>query len=114
MRACIRQALTKLDASIVEASDGAAAVQAFHQHRPDWVLMDVEMPAVDGLTATRQILEITPTARVMILTAFDSSALRNTARKAGACGYVLKSNLDALADLLGGERLIDNSSSHFF
>ena len=73
-----------------EAADGATAVRLTHEHRPDVVLMDVRMPGMDGVEATRQIREQTPESRVLILTMYDDDATVFTAMKAGAQGYLLK------------------------
>jgi len=62
-------------------------------HRPDWVLMDIDLPEVDGINATRQIVAAHPEARVVIVTSYDDAGLRETARSAGACEYVVKENL---------------------
>ena len=73
-----------------EAADGETAVRLTHEHRPDVVLMDVRMPGMDGVEATRQIREKTPESRVLILTMYDDDATVFTAMKAGAQGYLLK------------------------
>ena len=73
-----------------EASDGDKAVRLVHEHRPDVVLMDVRMPGMDGVEATRRIREQTPGCRVLILTMYDDDATVFTAMKAGAQGYLLK------------------------
>ncbi|MBN9609955.1 MAG: DNA-binding response regulator [Actinobacteria bacterium 69-20] len=74
-----------------EAADGAAAVQLAKQSRPDVVLMDIRMPGVDGVQATRRISE-DPTfaARVLILTTFDLDEYVYSALRAGASGFLLK------------------------
>jgi DNA-binding NarL/FixJ family response regulator len=64
-------------------------------------VMDVRMPGMDGLAATKQILRLYPSARVIMVTDYDDEALRNAAQQAGACAYVLKQNLLDLARLLG-------------
>ena len=69
-----------------EAADGEPAVRLTHEHRPDVVLMDVRMPGMDGVEATRQIREQTPESRVLILTMYDDDATVFTAMKAGAQG----------------------------
>ncbi|MCU0300525.1 MAG: response regulator transcription factor [Candidatus Nanopelagicales bacterium] len=73
-----------------EASDGAAAVREVQLSRPDAVLMDVQMPAMDGIQATRQIGACCPGVAVLILTMFDDDATVFTAMQAGARGYLLK------------------------
>jgi DNA-binding NarL/FixJ family response regulator len=73
-----------------EAADGETAVRLTHEHRPDVVLMDVRMPGMDGVEATRQIRLQTPESRVLILTMYDDDATVFTAMKAGAQGYLLK------------------------
>jgi CheY-like chemotaxis protein len=101
VRGLIKRALGKLGAEFVECRDGAEAVTAYTAERPDFVLMDLKMPVLDGITATRQIIAADPSARIIILTNHDHPSLREAAREAGACGYVLKENLLALRELLG-------------
>jgi DNA-binding NarL/FixJ family response regulator len=62
--------------------------------------MDIRMPRMDGLAATRQILGSHPLAKIVIVTDYDDDALREAAREAGACGYVLKLDLLELAPLI--------------
>lgn len=76
-----------------EGADGSDALRAYAQHRPDWVLMDIALPRMDGLAATRQIKARFPEARIVILTQDDETALRAAAAQAGACAYLLKENL---------------------
>ncbi|GIH15751.1 response regulator [Rugosimonospora africana] len=89
--------LAAADIDVVgNAADGAAAVAAVRQLRPDLVLMDVRMPEVDGLEATRRILATAPTTtggepvRVIILTTFDLDEYVYAALRAGASGFLLK------------------------
>ena len=79
-------------AVVGEAADGEAAVRAARRTRPDVVLMDVRMPGVDGLEATRRLLDGTPGAapRVVILTTFDLDEYVYAALQAGASGFLLK------------------------
>jgi DNA-binding NarL/FixJ family response regulator len=84
---------------VAEAADGAQAVTAARAHRPDVVLMDIRMPVMDGIEATRQILADTPPGdqrgggtptRIIILTTFDLDAYVYAALTAGASGFLLK------------------------
>lgn len=73
-----------------EAADGAEAVEKARELVPDVVLMDIVMPGLNGIAATRQIAEISPTTRVLILTSFGEDDKVFPALKAGATGYLLK------------------------
>lgn len=73
-----------------EASDGAQAIAAAHDLTPDVVLMDIQMPGLDGITATQRIVGTLPGTRVLILTSFDRSQLVFDALVAGASGFLLK------------------------
>jgi DNA-binding NarL/FixJ family response regulator len=84
-----------------EAGDGAEAVELVGRHRPDVVLMDVRMPGMDGVEATRLIGE---RARVLILTTYDLDSYAYAALRAGASGFLLKDTPPA--DLLAAIRLV--------
>src|SRR6056297_2556353 len=72
------------------ARDGTEAVALTLKHRPDLVLMDVRMPGMDGVEATRRIREQAPETRIVILTTFDDDEYVHYALKYGAVGYLLK------------------------
>jgi DNA-binding NarL/FixJ family response regulator len=74
-----------------EAGNGSEAVDAFRRLRPDITLMDLQMPAMDGIAATLAIRTEWPQARVVMLTTFPGDAQALRALKAGASGYLLKS-----------------------
>jgi DNA-binding NarL/FixJ family response regulator len=76
--------------------------------------MDIEMPIMDGVTATRCIIEADPSAQVIIVTNHDHPSLREAARDAGAVGYALKENLLAIRELIGERRrqMSPNNQSH--
>jgi DNA-binding NarL/FixJ family response regulator len=79
------------DLSVVgEAGDGIGAYELVRRHRPDVVLMDVRMPILDGIAATRRIVESGVPSRVLVLTTFDLDSYVYEALKAGASGFVLK------------------------
>ena len=99
-RYLLRRFLSGREIDFHECNDGAEAVAAYERYRPDWVLMDIEMPEMDGLTATMRILAVDPRARVVILTQHDDANWRDAAGKAGARDFVAKENLFVLREVL--------------
>jgi DNA-binding NarL/FixJ family response regulator len=92
MRAGLRAVLSSDETvSVVgEASDGRAAVDEVRRQQPDVVLMDVRMPTLDGITATRELLAASPAVKVVILTTFEQNDYIFGALSAGASGFLLK------------------------
>lgn len=107
--------VTEPDIEVVgQASDGAEAVQKAGEQLPDVVLMDVRMPRSSGIQACRQIKEIAPSAKIVILTMSDEEEDLFEAIRAGASGYLLKDiPLDEVAEAVravhGGQSLISPS-----
>lgn len=97
VRRLLRHAVSEIAQEVRECSDGTEALAAYAAYRPDVVLMDIRMPHLDGLAATRFIRQFDARARVVIVTDYDEEELRNAAREAGASGYALKQNLPDLA-----------------
>jgi DNA-binding NarL/FixJ family response regulator len=83
-----------------EASDGRAAVERARTLRPDLVLMDVRMPDLDGISATREVLAVSPEVKVVILTTFEEDDYIFGALNAGASGFLLKRTRPE--ELIGG------------
>ena len=99
---------------VAEASNGLEAVDKAARFDPTVVLMDIRMPELDGLEATRQILAADNSARVLILTTFDLDEYVYEALRAGASGFVLKDDppeqlLDAIRVVAGGDALLSPS-----
>jgi DNA-binding NarL/FixJ family response regulator len=87
------RALLKLEADIQIAAlleNGREAVVAAAEFRPDVIVMDVAMPMLNGLEATREIIQATPKARILLLSAHSDDAYINQAKALGASGYLLK------------------------
>jgi two-component system nitrate/nitrite response regulator NarL len=90
-RRLISDALRRGDVEVVaEARDGAEAIRLCLEHRPDVVVMDLMMPVVDGIAATREIVNSVPDQRVIVLTSSDEEDLGILALRAGAVGFLSK------------------------
>jgi DNA-binding NarL/FixJ family response regulator len=95
-----------------EAADGAAAVEEALRTHPDVVLMDVHMPRLDGIEATRRLLAAGSRARILVVTTFDLDQYVFRALKAGAAGFLLKATspgrlAEAVRTVAAGESLLD-------
>jgi DNA-binding NarL/FixJ family response regulator len=95
---------------IGEASDGREAEKA-QELKPDVVILDIGMPSLNGLEATRQILKTNPQARVLILTLHDSDQVVREVLNAGAKGFLLKS--DAARDLVAAVEALRRDKTYF-
>lgn len=104
MRRMIKSLVVDLADVIYECGDGTEALGLYQAHQPDWVLMDIQMEPVDGLTATRQIKAAFPHARVVMVTNFNDPQMREAARAAGAVEYIVKENLLDVRHILTGGR----------
>ena len=94
-----------------EAANGAEAVALARETRPDVVLMDVRMPVLDGIEATRRVVAEVPSARVVVLTTFDADEYVWEALRAGASGFLLKdvrpeALVEAIRVVAAGEALL--------
>jgi two-component system response regulator DesR len=117
-QALVRGALSALlglepDLEVVaEVGSGDAVVEAVREHRPDVVLLDVEMPGMDGIEATAAVRAAFPTVRVLIVTTFGRPGFLRRALQAGADGFVVKDTpaaqlADAVRRVHAGLRVVD-------
>jgi DNA-binding NarL/FixJ family response regulator len=96
------------------AEDGARAVELTEKHKPDIILMDLNMPGVNGIQATRMIRERFPSARILALTTYDADEWVFDAIRAGAAGYLLKDTpraglIKAVEGTMSGQTFVDPS-----
>jgi two-component system invasion response regulator UvrY len=96
---------------IAEASDGETAIKLSREHTPDIVLMDIRMPGVDGLEATRKIVRSLPDVRVIVLTAYLEESYAKRLLEAGAFGFISKDTpfdemIRAIRQVAHGERYL--------
>lgn len=94
-----------------QAIDGGDAVKQAIKLKPDVALMDIKMPNVDGIEATRQIIEAVPGVKVLVLTTFETDSQVIQALKAGASGYVLKDSsaaaiVSSIVAVMAGEKVM--------
>jgi len=102
---------------VAEASNGREAVDKAARFQPNVVLMDIRMPELDGLQASREILAADPDARILILTTFDLDEYIFEALSAGASGFVLKDDppeqlIAAIRTVAAGDALLSPSITH--
>ncbi|PZR35896.1 response regulator transcription factor [Caulobacter segnis] len=100
-----------------QAADGHDAVDQFQRLRPDVVLMDLQMPGMDGVQAIGAIRSIAPDARIIVLTTYAGDVRALSALRAGASGYLLKSSLrreliDTIRAVIGGQRYLHPEVAH--
>lgn len=96
---------------VAEAGDGREAVRQAEEQKPDVAIIDIAMPLLNGIEATRQIVKRSPATRVLILTMHADEAYVNQILQAGATGYLLKDSADV--DLLQAVSAVSKGKSFF-
>ena len=100
VRRMITSFIGDLVTEFVECDDGYEALATYAEHRPDLVLMDYQMTRMNGFQATRAIKKDFPDAYIVIVSQWDSAALREAAKDSGADAYINKKSLLPLRDLV--------------
>lgn len=90
IRMKLKKVLEELGLEVVEAANGAEAVQRFHEHNPALVLLDITMPEMDGLNALKSIMESDSSARVVMVSALGQESVVMQALQSGAKDFVVK------------------------
>ncbi len=104
-RRMIKRYLGDLTGEFCECEDGAGALAAYRAFMPDWVLMDWEMKQMDGLEATRSIINSFPKARILMVTQYCDKELSSATNEAGVCGFFPKDDLLDLRDFFKNQQL---------
>ena len=110
VRRMVRSMIGDIDSEIIECADGGSAIEAYEKFRPDFVLMDINMQPLDGLTAMRTILEKYPDARIVIVSQHQDARTRSTALAMGARAFVGKEDLMSVRQLV--EEAVRKPATH--
>ena len=102
MRELLRDLISPLTQSIVECGNGLECIARSSECQPDWIIMDLRMPRLDGLNAARAVRACWPASKVLLVTHFNSPAIAAEAQEAGVISCVSKDELYQLVDLMKG------------
>lgn len=111
IRSIIRDTVAEEGDEVFEYENGLQAVAAYGSVNPDWVLMDLLMDAMDGLTAAKRIRESFPDAQIIIVTNYDGVPFRTEAYALGAKAYVLKEDIATLPYLM--KNFFESNHEHY-
>ena len=100
VRRMIRKLIEDIDTQILECSNGGEAIEAYETNHPDFVLMDINMQPLNGLSAAKEILNRHPEARIIIVSQHQDTQTRETALAIGVSAFVGKDDLTPLRDLI--------------
>jgi len=100
IREVIKDTLSVIPCSFIECSNGRDAIDSYNRLLPDWVLMDVMMKPMSGITALSEIKKHHPDAKVIMVTNSVEEGVRDATLKAGAAAFIQKESLSLLPDLI--------------
>lgn len=100
IRKMVREMCSEYFETIYECSNGLEALNNYEISFPDFVLMDIKMPVMNGINALKEIMATHPDAKIIMITQFDDKEIENEAMNFGAYGFLLKENLTELEKLL--------------
>jgi CheY-like chemotaxis protein len=110
MRAMIRELAAQPGDTVCECADGEGALKVVQEFSPDVITMDVRLPGLGGLEATRVLRASLPHTHIVVVTAYDQPAVRHVARHSGASGFIAKDHLEQLRPLLAHYRAFGERS----
>ena len=99
-RELIKEVLQFTKHTFIECNNGLSAIEIYNNSHPDLVLMDISMPKINGLDASKKILQKNPTAKIIIVTQYKEPSLMDEAKRIGTAGYLLKDNLHEIAEYI--------------
>jgi len=102
-RETMRKFILPLTQDIIECNNGNDAIDAYARYLPNFVLMDIKMPVMDGLNATKNIIQQFPDARIILITDYDQPSFQQAAMDAGAIAFYSKENLIEIKEYLSKE-----------
>jgi len=97
-RELIKEVLKFNKHTVLECNNGLSAIELYDKNHPDLVLMDISMPKLNGLDASKTILQKYPAAKIVIVTQYKEPNLINEAKQIGTIGYLLKDDLTMVLD----------------
>ncbi|MGD8777845.1 MAG: response regulator [Ignavibacteria bacterium] len=107
IREVIKSVLSVGKYDFIECSDGSDSVELYFRHHPDIVLMDINMKKKNGLTASHEILDKDPNAKIIIVTQYNDEKLKTAAKELGITGYITKDFIYELDEYINKHVLHD-------
>lgn len=100
MRKMLKSICVNVFNSILECDDGDSAVRIYREEKPDWILMDIKMNKLDGISATMKIKSIHPEAKIIIVSQYNDENVVDAAKNSGAIEFVNKEDLSKILEII--------------